>query len=63
MIKCEKCHKRMFIDRQYSSTSYLETYCIYCGTRKFFNPPQDSEEGRWLLQKEVLRAKNTISPL
>jgi hypothetical protein len=63
MIKCDKCLRNMFIDRQYSSPSHLETYCLYCGSRKFFNPPQNSREGVWLLQKEILRAKSTISPL
>jgi len=63
MTKCDKCNRKMFIDRQYSSISYLEVYCIYCGSRKFFNPPQNSKEGLWLLQKEILRAKSTISPL
>jgi DNA-directed RNA polymerase subunit RPC12/RpoP len=63
MIKCDRCSKRMFIDRQYSSILHLETYCMYCGSRKFFNPPEKTKEGRWLLEKEQLRAKTTISPL
>lgn len=63
MLKCTRCKGKMFVDRQYSSSTYLETYCLYCGFRKFFNPPQESEEGRWLLKKEALRAKATISPL
>jgi hypothetical protein len=63
MIKCNKCSRSMFVDRIYSSQTFLEVYCIMCGTRKFYNPPQDSEEGRWLLKQELLRAKTTISPL
>ena len=63
MLRCNKCNGRMFVDRQYNSISHLETYCMFCGSRNFFNPPQNYQEGRWLLQKEILRAKNTISPL
>jgi hypothetical protein len=63
MLRCKKCKSRMFIDRQYTSVSYLETYCMTCGHREFFNPPDNSAEGRWLLKKEALRAKVTISPL
>ena len=53
----------MFIDRTYSSPMHLESYCLTCGYRKFFNPPQDSEEGRWLIKKEQQRAKATMSQL
>lgn len=63
MIKCEKCSKRMFIDRIYTKANHLETYCLSCGSRKFYNPPSESSEGKWLLQKETLRAKITISRL
>ncbi len=63
MLKCNRCNGRMFIDRIYSSPMHLETYCILCGNRKFFNPPESSEEGKWLLKKEQLKAKATISPL
>jgi DNA-directed RNA polymerase subunit RPC12/RpoP len=63
MLKCKKCNSRMFLDRQYSSPMHLETYCLQCGSRTFFNPPSDSAEGQWLLKKEALRAKATISPL
>ena len=63
MIKCPKCKDRMFIDRQYSQEQHLETFCLKCGTRKFYNPPSTSSEGLWLLQKEKLRAKSTISHL
>ena len=34
-----------------------------CGFRKMFNPPEQSQEGKWLLQKEILRAKRTMSHL
>jgi hypothetical protein len=63
MIRCDKCPGRVFIDRTYSSPMHLETYCILCGTRKFYSPPDKTTEGRWLLKKEVLRAKATISSL
>lgn len=63
MLRCVKCRGRMFIDRTFSSMMHLETYCLSCGFRKFLNPPESSEEGRWLLKKEQLRAKATISPL
>lgn len=63
MIFCRKCSGRLFVDRQYTSSQHLETYCIRCGTRNFFHPPQQSEEGRWLLAKESLRAKLTITSL
>jgi predicted Zn finger-like uncharacterized protein len=63
MIKCSKCKTRMFVDRQYSKIDHLEVFCLNCGNRKFYNPPSASREGSWLLQKETLRAKSTISPL
>ena len=53
----------MFVDRQYSSVDHLETFCIACGSRKFFHPPAQTGEGRWLLEKEKLLAKNTITTL
>lgn len=63
MLRCKRCKSRMFLDRQYSKPEYLETYCLTCGYRVFFNPPSASSEGIWLLQREKLRAKSTISPL
>ena len=63
MIKCLKCNKRMFVDRIYTTTLHIEVYCLACGSRRFFHPPEDSIEGTWLLKKEVLRAKATIAPL
>lgn len=63
MIKCIKCNGRMFLDRQFSSAMHMEIFCMSCGARRFFNPPENYAEGRWLLKKEVLRAKVTISPL
>ena len=63
MISCSKCNGRMFIDRQYSSMIHLEVYCLLCGFRKFYHPPTESKEGRWLLQRETSRARNTITPL
>jgi len=41
----------------------METYCMVCGSRSFFHPPTESEQGRWLLAKELFRAKYTITPL
>jgi len=63
MIHCKKCKGRTFVDRQYSSAQHMETYCMVCGMRKFFHPPAESEEGRWLLAKELSRAKSTIAKL
>ena len=63
MLKCKKCKGRMFVDRQYSSIDHLEIFCISCGSRRFLRPPAESEEGRWLLQIEKLRAKTTITSL
>jgi hypothetical protein len=63
MIKCEKCSKRMFVDRQYSNIDHLETYCICCGSRTFYHPPSSSKEGKWLLQVEILRAKRIIAAM
>ena len=63
MLRCTKCFQKMLVDRVYNSVSHLEIYCLICGSRKFFHPPSDSEEGRWLLKKEIEQAKNTMSPL
>jgi len=63
MISCKKCKGRVFVDRQYSSTQHLETYCLVCGERQFYHPPTESEEGKWLLAKELFRAKFTITKL
>ena len=63
MIKCAKCRGRMFVDRQYTEINNIEIYCILCGDRRFFHPPSNSQEGQWLLKKEQLRAKNTMSHL
>jgi hypothetical protein len=63
MIKCEKCKKRMFIDRVYTRPEHLEVFCLCCGSRKFYNPPSASSEGTWLLQKEKLLAKSTTNRL
>jgi hypothetical protein len=60
---CKKCKGRTLIDRQYSSSMHMETYCISCGLRSFFHPPAGSKEGRWLLAKELYRAKLTITKL
>ena len=53
----------MFLDRQYTTVGHLETYCMSCGNRNFFNPPTSSAEGSWLLKREVSRAKATMSSL
>lgn len=60
---CAKCNGRVFVDRQYSSSIHLETFCIMCGSRKFFHPPEQTSEGRWLLEKERLLAKSIITTL
>lgn len=63
MIFCKKCKGKVFIDRQYSQINHLETYCVVCGLRIFYHPPSESKEGKWLLEKELLRAKFTITSL
>ena len=63
MLKCFKCNGRMFIDRQYTTMSHIEIYCMTCGSRSFFHPPEESMEGKWLIKKEVLRVKTTMSSL
>lgn len=63
MIKCLKCGKRMFVDRQYNSVSHIEIFCLCCGSRRFFHPPEESTEGKWILQKEILMSKRTIVTL
>lgn len=63
MINCTRCNGRMFIDRQYTEVNNLELYCIICGSRKFFHPPSNSQEGKCLLKREQLRAKATMSSL
>jgi DNA-directed RNA polymerase subunit RPC12/RpoP len=62
-MKCTKCNGRMFIDRQYTAVNHIEVFCIACGSRVFFHPPSHTLEGKWLLEKEQLRAKATMSYL
>lgn len=62
-MKCLKCNGKVLVDRQYSTKEHLEIYCIVCGKRKFYHPPDSSKEGSWILQQEILRAKTTISHL
>jgi hypothetical protein len=62
-MTCKKCKGRVLLDRQYSNLMHMETYCISCGLRSFFHPPRESEQGRWLLAKELSRAKLTITKL
>lgn len=63
MLKCYKCNGRVFVDRQYTSYDHIETFCVSCGNRNYYHPPQNSSEGRWILQKEILLAKSTITSL
>jgi hypothetical protein len=63
MLKCSKCHGRVFVDRQYTSTDHIETSCLTCGNRKFYHPVGATKEGQWILQKERFRAKHTITNL
>jgi hypothetical protein len=53
----------VFLDRQYTAINHIETFCVSCGDRQFYHPPENSKEGRWLLQKEKLRAKVTMTNL
>lgn len=63
MINCKKCKGRMFVDRIHSNIDHIETYCIKCGERKFYHPPSETAEGKWLLLKERSRAKHIITNL
>ena len=63
MLICKRCKGRMFVDRQHTEISNLEIYCMSCGSRTFFHPPSNSQEGKWLLKKEQSRAKATMSSL
>ena len=63
MVFCKKCKGRMFVDRQYTTVDHIEIFCMSCGERKFFHPPSESEQGRWILQKEKFRANSTITTL
>lgn len=63
MLFCKKCKGRMFIDRQYTEINNIEVFCLTCGSRFFFHPPNQTLEGQWLLKRELLRAKNTMSHL
>ena len=63
MLKCKKCNGRVFIDRRFTAMIHVETYCILCGDRRFYHPPQNSVEGRWLLASELSRAKITIATI
>jgi hypothetical protein len=63
MMKCQRCSGRVLVDRQYTSIQHIETYCISCGSRKFFHPPSESLEGKWLLATEIARAKYTIATI
>lgn len=58
---CKRCKGRMFVDRQYTQINHIEVFCIACGFRVFFHPPNQTAEGSWLLKKEQLRAKATMS--
>jgi|APGre2960657373_1045057.scaffolds.fasta_scaffold00019_15 hypothetical protein len=62
-MKCTKCKGKVLVDRQFSTSEHLEVYCIICGKRKFYHPPDSSKEGSWLLSQEKTRAKTTIAPL
>lgn len=63
MLKCHRCNGKVFVDRQYTTSEHLETYCIRCGNRFFYHPPSSTKEGRWILQQESLKAKSTIASL
>jgi RNase P subunit RPR2 len=62
-MTCKRCEGKMFVDRIHSNIDHLETYCVKCGNRKFYHPPSESVEGKWLLQKEKFRAKSIIANL
>ena len=54
----------MFVDRSYNAQNHLETFCIICGTRKFYhNFSKEDIEAQWLLKMEQMRAGTSISSL
>jgi hypothetical protein len=63
MLICKKCKGRVFVDRTFSADNHIETFCIICGSRKFYhNWGADDLEAQWLLAAEKKRAAATISP-
>jgi predicted nucleic acid-binding Zn-ribbon protein len=62
MLKCKKCTGKMFLDRAFSEENHLETFCIRCGTRKFYiNFDKKNGEAAWLWQMEKARMSRSIS--
>jgi len=63
MLICKKCKGRVFIDRAFTAENHIETFCIVCGSRKFYHDWEPSnQEAEWLLAAEKKRAATTISP-
>ena len=57
MMKCNKCHGRVFVDRVFSQKSHIELFCIMCGKRWMLNKNMNGL-GKWLEQIEELHAKS-----
>lgn len=52
----------MFIDRSFSEHNHLETFCIRCGSRKFYhNFDKINGEAAWLWKMEQMRMAHSIS--
>lgn len=58
MIKCLKCSGRMFVDRVFLSYNHLELYCFVCGKREMYpHPERHGKRAKWIMQKEIERAR------
>jgi hypothetical protein len=52
----------MFIDRAFTEHNHMETFCIRCGSRKFYhNFDMTDKEAAWLWQMEKMRMAASIS--
>jgi hypothetical protein len=64
MIKCSKCLGKVFVDRVFSTSEYLELYCIICGKREMYkNPENYSKRTRWIMRMERIRARKNGNSL
>ena len=54
----------LLYDRMFNAQNHMETFCILCGTRKFYhNFGSEDREAQWLLKMEQMRAGISISSL
>jgi hypothetical protein len=51
----------MFIDRAFTETNHMETFCIRCGARTFYhNFDKTNGEAAWLWQMEKKKMAASI---